>query len=135
METICLRLNPGTKLRETVYKIAKEHNIKAGIVLTCVGSLQKINLRLAGAEEVISNQDSYEILSLTGTFNNLNQGHFHISVADGKGNCLGGHLLSDNIVATTVELVLGKLSNKQFIREIDPKTGYLELVIKNDLLR
>jgi predicted DNA-binding protein with PD1-like motif len=135
METICLRLCSGDNLREAIYKVAKERNIKAGIILTCVGSLQTINIRLAGGEQNISNQDKYEILSLSGTFNQLEQGHFHIAVADNKGDCLGGHLLSDNIVATTAELILGILPGKQFLREQDPTTGYLELIIKNDLPR
>lgn len=135
METICFRLNSGDKLREAIYQIAKERNIQAGIVLTCVGSLQEINIRLAGAEQNISLKKSYEILSLTGTFNNLKQGHFHISISDSNGNCLGGHLLSDNLVATTAEIVLGILPGKKFMRKEDPNTGYLELVIEDDLLR
>ena len=135
METVCIRLCAGDKLREAIYKIAKEQNIKAGTVLTCVGSLQKINIRLAGAEQSISSQNKYEILSLTGTFNQLEQGHFHIAVSDSKGNCLGGHLLADNIVATTAELILGILPEKRFLREKDPTTGYLELIIKDDLSR
>ena len=135
METICIRLCSGDKLREAIYKVAKEQNIKAGIILTCVGSLQRLNIRLAGAEQNLSRHDKYEILSLSGTFNQLGQGHFHIEVADSKGNCLGGHLLSDNIVATTAELILGILPSKQFLREEDSTTGYLELIIKDDLLR
>lgn len=135
METVCVRLRPGSKLREAIYDLAQKHEINAGIVLTCVGSLQEINIRLAGGEETLCKQDSYEILSLSGTFNNLNQGHFHISLADKNGNCLGGHLLTDNIVATTVELVVGIITNKKFLREKDSQTGYLELNIKDDLLR
>jgi len=135
LETVCVRLTPGSKLRESIYQIAKEGNIKAGIVLTCVGSLQELNIRLAGANHKISNHDKYEIVSLVGTFNQLDQGHFHISVADRKGNCYGGHLLEDNIVATTIELVLGILPGKQFLRKTDPETGYLELVIEDDILR
>lgn len=130
METVCIRLRPGDKLRESIYKIAKEHNIKAGIILTCVGSLKEINIRLAGAQQNLTNQGDYEILCLSGTFNNLEQGHFHLSISDKNGNCLGGHLLSDNIVSTTAELVLGVLPDTSFLRKNDPQTGYLELEIE-----
>ncbi|MBI9031939.1 DNA-binding protein [bacterium] len=135
MEIVCVRLTSGAKLRESIYEIAQEHDIEAGIILTCLGSLQAVNIRLAGAMAALSTQANFEIISLTGTFNNCSQGHFHISVSDKEGNCLGGHLLDDNIVATTAEIVLGILPKKQFLREKDPETGYLELIIKNDLLR
>lgn len=135
MKMICLRLTPGSKLRESIYKIAQDYNIKAGVVLTCVGSLQNLNIRLAGGAERMTKQADYEILALSGTFNNLEEGHFHISVADKQGSCLGGHLLSDNIIATTAEIVLGIVPDKKFKREKDPKTGYLELIIEDDLLR
>jgi predicted DNA-binding protein with PD1-like motif len=135
METFCLRLKPGDKLRESIYAIAKKQNIKAGIVLTCIGSLQEINIRLAGADHTISNHGKYEILTLSGTFNHKKEGHFHISISDSRGTCLGGHLLADNIVSTTAELVLGSLPGKQFLREEDPQTGYLELITKDDLFR
>lgn len=135
MNTFSARLESGAKLRESIYELAKKHNIRAGIVLTCLGSLHTLNIRLAGADEVYSQKSSYEILSLSGTFNNLEEGHFHISVADNKGNCIGGHLLSDNIIATTAEIVLASLQGERFLREKDKKTGYLELQIKDDLLR
>ncbi len=133
MQNISIRLLPGSKLKESIYELAEKHNIKAGIILTCLGSLHKLNIRLAGANNNLTLEDSFEILSLTGTFNNAKQGHFHISVADKEGVCLGGHLLNDNIVATTVELVIANIPNISFQRILDNKTGYLELEIKSDI--
>jgi predicted DNA-binding protein with PD1-like motif len=130
MEIICVRLNPGARLKEAIYELASRKKIKAGIVVTCLGSLKKVNIRLAGAENILCKTQAYEILSLTGTFNNKNQGHFHISVSDKNGACWGGHLLDDNIIASTVEIAIGIIPNISFLRENDPETGYLELVVK-----
>ncbi len=135
MTNICMRLSPGSRLREAIYDTAEKHHIKAGIILTCVGSLEKLNIRLAGAEKFFSKTEKYEIVSLTGTFNDKREGHFHISVADKAGNCYGGHLLANNIIATTAEIVIAIIPETSFHRENDPKTGYKELVIKHDILR
>lgn len=135
MQTVCIRLHSGDLLRESILAIASSNNIKAGIILTCVGSLSQANIRLAGGDNIFKRKDSFEILSLTGTFNAETQAHFHISLADNTAKSFGGHLLDNNIVASTVELVLGIIPNTEFTREKDPSTGYLELIIKDDILR
>src|SRR5687767_13925819 len=41
------RLRPHEDLKRSVFQFAKDHGIKAGIILTCVGSLEQVNLRFA----------------------------------------------------------------------------------------
>jgi predicted DNA-binding protein with PD1-like motif len=72
-----------------------------------------------------------EIVSATGTLGTAGL-HIHVSVADQYGAVYGGHLLENCIVASTVELVIGDLSNHwSFERIYDPKTGYNELNAKH----
>ena len=124
------RLMPHEDLKKSILRFAKENAIHAGIVLTCVGSLEQINLRFANQESGSVKQGSFEIVSLTGTFSDDGTGHFHISVADHTGSTLGGHLLEENLIYTTAEIAIAELSDLHFFREIDPAYGYKELVVR-----
>ena len=69
----------------------------------------------------------FEIISCTGVVA-LSGSHIHIGIADGAGQCLGGHLLPGSIVYTTVELVVQNLSQEWcFERKHCPLSGYEEL--------
>ncbi len=126
-----LRLRPHEDLKKSILLFAKENNIRAGIVITCVGSLEQLHLRFANQETGSLLKDHFEIVSLTGTFSNDNAGHFHISVADSSGKLLGGHLLEGNIVYTTAEIALASCVDLHFVRNTDPAYGYRELVVKH----
>ncbi len=128
MKTFALRLHPGQDLKQCLVAFSREHDLRAGFILTCVGSLSKAGLRLAAHPETTYYEDKFEIVSLTGTL--CPDGvHLHISVSDGQGGTLGGHLQDGNIVRTTAELVIGELAGVAFSRPLDPETGYDELVV------
>jgi predicted DNA-binding protein with PD1-like motif len=123
------RLLPGEDLKQVLQSFAEKRDLKAAYIITCVGSLQKAHLRLAGATERSTWTTKMEIVSLVGTL--FNGGcHLHISLADGQGNMFGGHLLDGCIVNTTAEIVIGEAKGLEFYRDTDPQTGYLELGIK-----
>jgi len=96
-EYYVFRLRENDKLKESILEFAQHNDIKAGTILSSVGSLKTLNVRLAGAEITLNREEDFEILSLNGTFNNTLEGHFHISVSDKEGNCIGGHLLTQII--------------------------------------
>ncbi|MBI3273881.1 MAG: DNA-binding protein [Candidatus Colwellbacteria bacterium] len=64
MKTHIFRLRPGQNFREEVDKYVREHNIRAGIILTCVGNLTKAILRMANAKVIKTWEGSFEIISL-----------------------------------------------------------------------
>lgn len=123
------RLLPHQDLKKSIIEFAKANSIKAACIVTCVGSLEKINLRFANQREGSLLTGYHEILSLTGTLSD-STAHLHLSVADSTGTTTGGHLLDDNLVYTTAEVVIMELADLEFIREIDPTSGYHELKIK-----
>jgi predicted DNA-binding protein with PD1-like motif len=49
MRTVVVRLRPGQDLERELLAVAERERIQAGWVLTCVGSLSRATLRLAGA--------------------------------------------------------------------------------------
>jgi len=71
-----------------------------------------------------------EIVSLVGTLAAKGGPHLHISVANSQGQTIGGHLMEGNSIYTTAEVVLGNANNLLFVRELDPQSGYEELVVE-----
>lgn len=122
------RLVSGMDLKKELLSIAEQHHLKAAYIITCVGSLQKAHLRMAGAEIKKQWDEKMEILSLVGTLSDSGC-HLHISLSDHHGNTFGGHLLDGCLVHTTAELIIGNAHDLAFNRKTDPTTGYLELEI------
>ena len=128
MRVVPLRLRPGDNLRQVLEAWMAQQPERAGCVISAVGSLSVVQLRLAGAAQSTTIHGDLEILSLAGTLA-PNGAHLHLAIADASGAVLGGHLCKGSRVRTTVELVLGVLPDWQFSRELDASTGYAELQI------
>lgn len=127
MKELAFRLTEGEDLKKSL--VDKCSTIDTAIVLSCVGSLSNINLRLAGAKEYLIVQKDFEIVSITGTISR-GKVHIHMSVADERGNVYGGHLKEGCIVNTTAEIVLGILDNYKSERVFDSQTNYEEIVFR-----
>jgi hypothetical protein len=91
MRSLVVRLRPGEDLRREPLALAARERVPAGWVMTCVRSLQRLSLRLAGAAKHAIFQCAFEIVALTGTLER-GGGHLHLAVADERGQTLGGHL-------------------------------------------
>ena len=125
--SIVERLKPGDELQSALKRIASEHKLKAGVVVSAVGSLKVASLRMAGASEPTMIEGPLEIVSVTGTISDTSM-HVHLSASDSKGNTIGGHLMNGSKVYTTIELVILDLSDQwTFERKRDGETTYLEL--------
>jgi uncharacterized protein len=129
MKTFVFRLKPNSDLKKELFDFSQKEDIKAGIILTCVGSLKKATLRMAGRCNPVTFDKKFEINSLVGTISQ-NGVHLHTSLSDKKGKSIGGHLKEGCIIYTTAEIVIGKLDNFEFDRVFDEETGFKELKIK-----
>jgi len=123
------RLKPHQDLKQELIAFAKAKNLKAACIVTCVGSLEQFHLRYANQNEGIKMTGHFEIVSLTGTFSDTSS-HLHLSVSDSTGKTTGGHLLDQNLIYTTAEMVIAELSELEFSREKDSVYGYQELSIQ-----
>ncbi len=128
MRVVPLRLRPGNDLRLTLEEWMGRQKEAAGCVLSGIGSLSVARLRLAGRSESTTLRGDLEILTLAGTLS-ADGAHLHITVADSTGAVMGGHLCAGSLVRTTAELLVALLPEWRFSREVDPATGYAELVI------
>ncbi|MCU0347259.1 MAG: DNA-binding protein [Saprospiraceae bacterium] len=129
MKIHAFRLKPGEDLRAGIEAFAKQENIEAGWVMTCVGSLTQTNLRFANQPSGAKANGHFEIVGLTGTVS-VNGCHLHLSVSDSLGQTTGGHLLPENLVYTTAEIVLGESRRHVFTREKDGTTPWEELQVR-----
>jgi predicted DNA-binding protein with PD1-like motif len=131
----CIRLHPGDDLIPCLQEAARQTGAAACFILTTVGSLDQVSLRMASAEDGSNNEiktwnnERFEIVSLVGTLA-PDAKHLHMCISDKDGTAFGGHLISGRVF-TTVELVLGTADGVAFSREHDPNTGYQELVVSS----
>lgn len=130
MKTHAFRLQPNQDLKISIKNYVRENKIKAGVILSCVGSLNCAILRMAGGNSVKIFKGKLEIVSLVGTLS-PNGCHLHIALSDKDGKVIGGHLNEGCMIYTTAEIVIGEIENLSFSRAIDENTGFKELVIQN----
>lgn len=126
-KSIVERLKPGVDFQSELKRIAAEHNLKAGVIVSAVGSFRTASLRFAGANEATTITGPLEVVSVIGTISEKGM-HVHLSVSDANGKTIGGHLMPGCKVFTTIELAIFDLSNEwSFERKTDEHTTYLEL--------
>lgn len=129
MKEYAIRLKKGDDLKNEISKVCLDNNFDTAIVLSAVGCVDKVKIRLAKAINYLEVDEDFEIVSLTGTISK-GKCHLHISLADEIGNVIGGHLSEGTIINTTCELVLGILEKYESKREFDDSTGYDEIVFR-----
>jgi predicted DNA-binding protein with PD1-like motif len=129
LRVLAVRLRPGQDLRQKLEEVVKARDIRAGFILTAVGSLRSATIRLADQKDPTRFEGKFEIVSLVGTMGQDGV-HLHISIADKTGKTLGGHLVDGCPIYTTAEIVIGDARGLMFSREQDEETGYKELRIR-----
>lgn len=132
IDQITIRLRPGQDLKKEIENMASNHSIKAGIVASIVGSLNKAILRMADGKSIKEWAEELEIVSGTGTVSQ-NGSHVHISFSDKEGRVLGGHLKEGCIINTTAEIVVLIFTDAEYQRLPDLDTDYNELSIIQEL--
>lgn len=129
MRTFTLRLMPNDDLKLGLQKFIVEKNIAAAAVITCVGSLKQVALRMANEKNATTYTEKFEIVSLVGTLS-INGSHLHLAISDHNGLVRGGHLLDGCLIFTTAEIVIAVFDDVTYLREFDDVTGFKELVVK-----
>ncbi len=104
--TIVLRMDPNEEILETLKTVALKENIK----LASVSAIGACNHFVAGVYSVPEKKyyknefdGAFEITALVGNITTMDgefYSHLHITCADEKCNCFGGHLNQATISAT-----------------------------------
>jgi len=125
---LAFRLAPGEELLGALRRIVAAYGIRAGYVAGVVGSLSRACLRFAGRRDGTALDGCFEVVSLVGTLDAEGE-HLHMTISNQEGTTTGGHVLEGCVVRTTMELVLGDLSELEFSREYCPLSTYEELAV------
>jgi hypothetical protein len=128
MLTHSFRLKSGQDLFNEIESFTAQKKIEAGCILSSVGSLTHATLRLANREFYTDYDGHFEIVSLNGTVS-TNGSHLHLSISDGDGKTIGGHLVPGCKIYTTAEIVIAELDDVIYKREFAEDSGYEELVV------
>ncbi len=130
MKIYTFRIKPNQDLFDSIEAFIAEKKIETGCVLSSVGSLTRAVLRLANRKFDNEYEGHFEIVSMTGSVA-LCGSHIHISIADGNGVTIGGHLVSGCKIYTTAEIVPAVFNDVAYARELlEDDSGYKELVVR-----
>ena len=129
MKPYLLRLKPNQDIKLELLKYAQERNIKTASIVSAVGSVSSMKVRIADGRTIVSDTHNREVLSLSGTLIN-GKIHAHIGAISTIMDIFGGHLMEGCVVHTTMEITLLDLSEDvQAERIFDSETGYDELSV------
>jgi len=123
-----VRLKPGQELKTELSRLAKDQGFQAASIVSAVGSLTDVALRLADQPGTTRYRGHFEVVSLSG-YLAAHELHLHMAVSDETGRTLGGHIMDGNVVYTTLVVVIQEYLRYRYRREFDPSTNYQELVI------
>ena len=115
--TIIARIDKNEEILEQVKTIALKENIKLASI-QALGAINDFTVGVFKVDEkkyyANSFQGNYEIVSLTGTINTMNDEyycHLHLSAGNESGQVFGGHL-KKAIVSATCEMVIQIINGK-----------------------
>ena len=110
-DTYIVRMDPGEEILTQLKVFAEQEGVKLASV-TALGAVKDFTVGVfdTGAKVYKSNrfQGVYEIVSLVGTINTMNDAfycHLHMCTADQEGHAFGGHL-NEAVISATCELTV-----------------------------
>lgn len=123
---IIVRMDKGEGILEKVREVAEKEKIKLADI-SALGAVSEFTVGVfdTEAKQYHANEfkGSFEIVSLTGTINTMNDEfycHLHMSAGNEKGQVFGGHL-NRAIISATCEMVITLIDgrvDRRFEKEV-----------------
>ena len=107
MQSLPLKLDPGSDLRLSLEELGRQHGIN-GFVLGVVGNLNRAAFQCPGQPQPTVLEGDLEVITLNGTIS-PDGVHLHLSLSDGACQVWGGHLEPGTLVQKGVDLLVGVL--------------------------
>lgn len=124
-KTVIIELERGEKVVESIDKALKNAGISNAVVISAVGSIQKLvyhrptDLGESASDEFLTIEAPMEIGSLTGSVID-GAGHFHIVASDTQ-NVYCGHLETGTEVLYLLEITLSEVNGCTLERRLTPE--------------
>lgn len=137
-----IRILPGSDVVESIEQACEEAEIQTGVVVSCLGTLQKASLLFVvparnkvGAEygSPLTLEGPLEFLGAQGSVGLEENGdrfvHLHGLVSDSRGVIHGGHLVKGECpVLITCEVAVLQVKGVGLVRRLDPEVGWKLLI-------
>ena len=107
MQSLPLKLEPGSDLRHSLEELARREGI-TGFVLGVVGNLNRAAFQCPGQPQPTVLEGDLEVITVNGTIS-PDGVHLHLSLSDGACQVWGGHLEPGTLVQKGVDLLVGVL--------------------------
>lgn len=133
-DLIVVKLRDGEDFFESLKEKVRKYEIRSGLVLSGIGMLRELALGYfvsKGKYDEVNVADPVELTSMQGNIAMAEEDtvfHVHVTGATGEGKVVGGHLISAKVNVVN-EIVILKLNRIRLRRELNEKTGLLEIVI------
>ena len=145
------RVHPESDILLEIKRIAKECDVRCGVIISLVGSLKNATIRSIFDPEsqhlvynnktgekveqvkvydVVKIDGPLEIVTATGTISEDSGAHVHVVLSKSGTDLYAGHLMEGSLVYTTVEMFLLLMPNVSSKRIFDRETGHKELVLE-----
>lgn len=132
-----IRVIPGSDVIEGIEEACRKLGLRAGAIISCIGSLQRAKLMIAvpldnkigaGYSKPVELEGPLELISGQGTIGQGQEGettvHMHGVVSDKRGNLHGGHFVGgENPVLITCEIMIAQIDGIRIAKSYDPEVG------------
>lgn len=129
MKEHIIHLEQDADLKIEIERYCHQHQILAGYVVTCVGSLKRACMRKGNSQTLAFFQGPYEIIAMQGTVS-VHGTHLHVALSNEDYRMIGGHILEGCVVLNTAEIVLIESEQYELSRDVSEHGMFKELQIK-----
>ena len=127
-ELVCIHFKPGEKFLEGLKEVIEKENIRAGVILSGIGSFSTCHIRQTNCgtppnletrcQDYYKFDGSVELSSVQGLIAD-GEPHLHVTVSEHY-KTIGGHLEEGCIVLTLAEVVILKANELPVTRVVRP---------------
>ncbi len=127
-QVFCVYMEYGDDFHECIEKAARDRGIKAGAVLSGVGTFDRARIHhitdteFPGADKFVEMEGPIELCSVQGVIADCKP-HMHCTMALRGGELFAGHLEPGCRVLYLAEAVIAKFSGRDLVRDKHPKHG------------
>lgn len=130
-EVLCLRLDQGEDVFESIERVAREHDIHTGVIISGIGTLDRARLHYITHtgyppdNEFPEHEGPIELVSMDGIIADYTP-HPHTSISIGDETYMG-HLEPGCRVLYLAEIAIGRLEGVRLCRRENPETKVSQL--------
>jgi predicted DNA-binding protein with PD1-like motif len=127
-EIICVYMEYGDDFHECVERVAREKDIRAGAVLSAVGTFDQARIHhivhtgFPAEDEFVTLEGPIELCSVDGVIAD-HKPHMHATMALRGDELFAGHLEPGCRVLYLAEAVIAKFAGRAFVRDRHPEHG------------